>query len=376
MNKRIYLDNAASTPVDKRVVEAMQPYWNKVFGNPGGIHLEARMSKEALSNSRKKIAQHLQVEASEIIFTSGGTESNNLAIVGFLNSLEKKGSLLDTHIITSSIEHPSVLEIFKKYKDKGLEVDFVQVLGDGTLDLDDLGKKMKTNTSFVSIMYVNNEIGTIQPIKEISKIIKKINPGAVLHTDASQAPLFLNIRPESLGVDMMTIDAQKIYGPKGVGLLFKKRRLKISPVLIGGGQEDGLRPGTENIPLIVGLAESISIACNEREALFNTITNLRNYLISRIENELPKVILNSPKEKSVPNLVNITVPGKNSEMLTIKLDEAGIACGTRSACLHNGEGSYVLEEISGEVRTGLRFGLGKDTTKKDIDHLLETLKKS
>jgi cysteine desulfurase len=213
--KRIYLDHAAATPLDKRVKEAMEPFWSEIFANPGNEHKDGLLAKEHLEKSRETISQILGVRREEIFFTSGGTESNSLALIGFLNYLEDKGKLDGSHIITSVIEHPSVLDIFKKYKKKGLGVDFVPVTGDGLINMRELEQMINEDTVLVSIVYVNSEIGTVQPLKEISNLIKKKNPRVVFHTDASQAPLYLEIKVDGLGVDMMSMDGQKIYGPKG-----------------------------------------------------------------------------------------------------------------------------------------------------------------
>lgn len=374
MQKRIYLDYASSTPLDERVKKEMEPYWNGSFGNPGSIHQEGRNAKEVVENSRKEIASLLEVSSNEIIFTSGGTEANSLAVIGHLNYLDDTDSLNKTHIITSLIEHPSVLDIFKKYQKRGLKVDFLKVKKDGIIDLDNLKEILKPETKMVSIMYVNNEIGTIQPLREASKIIKKNNTKTIFHTDASQAPLLLEIKPYSLGVDMMTIDAQKMYGPKGVGFLYKNKEANISQVLIGGNQEMGYRPGTENVPLIVGLASSLKYAVQEREKLNKKFSDLQEYLISEIEKRIPEAKLNGSREKRIPNNINVIIAGHDSERAVVELDQRGFACSTKSACLRNKmEGSYVIEALSGKAESGLRFTLGRETGREDLEELLNAL---
>ncbi|MBU1557939.1 cysteine desulfurase, partial [Patescibacteria group bacterium] len=266
--KRIYLDHAAATPVRKEVLGAMQPYWNENFGNPGSIHKEGVIAKKAVYESRKKISELLNSSEDEIIFTSCGTESNSLAVFGFIDKLtEKNNDIKNLHLITTVMEHPSILDLFKKYEKKGAQVDYLKIDKEGIVDLKHFREILKPNTALVSVMYANNEIGTVQPISKLSHIIRNNNKNlssgdlnTVFHVDASQAPLYLNLDVKSLGVDMLTIDGQKIYGPKGIGVLYKKRGIEINPLLVGGSQEMGYRAGTENVPSIVGLAKALELA--------------------------------------------------------------------------------------------------------------------
>jgi cysteine desulfurase len=370
--RRIYLDYAASTPLDSRVKKAMEPFWDEHFGNPGGIYQEGIYAKKVLEESRSKTAELLGARSEEIIFTSGGTESNSLAIIGFFNLLEEKNLLKGNHVITSTIEHPSVLEIFKKYESKGLEVSFAPVDKDGILDLESFKKLLKENTVFVSIMYVNNEIGTIQPVKEVSKILKEFNDEIVFHSDASQGPLFLDVDVNNLGVDLMSIDGQKIYGPKGVGVLYIKDGINLNPVIIGGNQEKGLRPGTENVPLIVGLTTALEIADKERKEVKGKTLELREYLLEKLL-KISGVELNGSRENRIANNINVSIKDQDSEYLVVVLDSKGIACATKSACIRDRKiGSYVVQALDGR-ESGLRFSLGRETTKEDLDRTFEAL---
>ena len=291
-SKRIYLDNVASTQLDRRVYDAMRPYWSEVYGNPGGIHKEGVGARKALDKARHIIASCLSAHDDEVIFTGNGTEANNLAILGLVERLETEGiKLSDMHFISSSIEHPSVLDCFKSLEKKGAQVTYVDVDEAGIVNPKGVAEALNEKTVLVSIMAVNNEIGTIMPIREISKQIKsfckrrKDNTGPLyFHTDASQAALLLPLNILRLGVDLLTLDAQKIYGPKGSGALFKKRDVHIESIMMGGSQEFGLRPGTENVPLAVGFAEAFSIAVDEREKENRRLKKLQTYFFYYLRN--------------------------------------------------------------------------------------------
>jgi cysteine desulfurase len=394
MKKVIYLDNAATTPVHKEVILAMRPYWADKFANPGSITKLGVIAKTAIENSRLSIAERLKARAQEIIFTSGGTEANNLAIFGLVNNLERRGvKISDSHFITTNIEHSSVLECFKELERRGAKVDYLLVNDKGLIDLNDLRKKLKPNTVLVSIGYANNEIGVMQPIKEIAKEIRharKLHQNSALvsdfplfHTDASQAGLYCNLSLNELGVDMMTLDAQKIYGPKGVGILFLKTGVRISPIIFGGGQERGLRSGTENVPLIVGMAKALEIARSGYQSSVSIkIKKLRDYFWQKIKKEIPQAVLNGDLENRLPNNLNISIPGIDSEFTVLCLDEQGIVCSTRSACSHDEDGSLVVHSLYkdkgllGEQlgKSTLRFSLGEDIAKKELDFVILKLK--
>lgn len=395
--KRIYLDYAAATPVREEVSEAMRPYWNENFGNPGAIHQEGVVAKKAIQKSRKKIANVLKCLNDEIIFTSSGTESNNLAIFGLIEKLLEEGAdLKDLHLITTVMEHPSILDLFKKYEKKGVQVSYINIDKNGMIDLKEFREALKSNTVLVSVMYVNNEIGIIQPISKIAHILRvfrnKNNELKVkfptnlksdfhfplFHTDASQAPLYLPLDIHSLGVDMMTVDGQKIYGPKGVGILYKKRDVKINSLLVGGNQEMGYRAGTENVPLIVSLGKAIELANKERKKESERLVKLRNYFIDKILKEIEGAVLNGGREGRLPNNVNVSIPNIDSEFMIIKLDNKGISCASKSACMGaKAKESYVIDALCGSgAGSALRFTMGKETTKKDIDFVVEVIKKS
>ena len=382
--KRIFLDNATTTPVRNEVLKTMQPYWNEKFGNPGTIHSFGMEARKALEDSRKKIANILKCQSDEVIFTASGTESNSLAVFGVLDRLEERGKdLSQFHIITTVMEHPSILHWFEKYEKKGVQVSKIGINEEGIVDLKQLRETLQPNTILVSIMYVNNEIGTIQPITKISHIIRDYSQkvgGATLnkiifHTDASQAPLYMNLDVNSLGVDMLTIDGQKIYGPKGVGVLFRKGGIELNPLLVGGSQEMGLRAGTENIPLIVGLAKALELAEEDKTKEIDRLTKIRNHFIDRVLVEIEGSQLNGSREKRLPNSVNISIPNIDSEFMIIKLDNKGIACSSKSACMGKvKKDSYVVEALGNKIGNSLRFTLGRDTTMKDVNFVVDTLK--
>jgi cysteine desulfurase len=401
--KRIYFDIAASTPLDTRVGRAMRPYWSKIYGNAGAIHQEGVAAKRALMKSRETVARIMGARPDEVIFTSGGTESNALAIFGVIRAYEHEhgGDLSGLHVVTTTIEHPSVLESFRELASRGARVDCIDVDSRGFVDMAKIRKVITPTTTLVSVMYVNNEVGTIEPIAEIGRVIQKVKRQAqrqsslklkqkgglkvngsdrvsypYFHTDASQAPLFLPIDVQKLGVDLLTIDAQKLYGPKGVGALYLARGVKIKPVFYGGQQEKGLRPGTEPIPLIVGLASSLAIAHKEREEAARRLTKLRDYFIEQVNKKIPKAVLNGDPTKRLPNNVNFSFPGFDNEFLIISLDARGIACSSRSACLTGGEGSYVVRALGKSTReaaSSIRFSMHKHATKKEVQYVVKAL---
>lgn len=389
-DKRIYMDYASTTPTDAKVLKAMLPYFTDDFGNPSSIHKEGMCAKEALDNARKNIANILNTKAEDIVFTSGGTESNNLAIFGILNTFLNQGTdPRDLHMITSTIEHPSVLEVFRELEKLGVSVTYINTEKEGIVNTKEIKKAIQENTILVSIMYINNEIGTIQPIGEIAKIIKRKRKERIesfssnlqplyFHTDASQAPLYFSLDTVKLGVDMMTLCGQKIYGPKGIGCLYKDKDIQLNSIIKGGSQENGLRAGTENIPLIVGFSKALEIANKDREKESQRVAKLRDYFINKLNKEIPQIELNGSKEQRSPNNINIYIPNIDGEFFTIILDSKGVSCATRSACKESDElqGSYVIDALgyeSSRSKSSLRFTLGKTTNKKDIDFVISIL---
>lgn len=381
----MYLDYAAATPLSAEAYSAMKPYMADNFGNPSSLHKEGLAAKQGLNEAREKVAEALGVRADEIIFTSGGTESNNLAILGFFESLKKKSNKLeDLHAITSEAEHSSVMQCFKKLERQGLRVDYVKILSSGLPDLADLKGKLKKETVFASFMLVNNEIGTILPLREIRKILDrfaKLNnlPEITLHTDAVQAPLYIETNPTSLGAGLLTLDGAKLYGPKGSGLLFKKKGVQLSAIAEGGAQERGLRAGTPNVPAIVGLSVALHLAVKNRASESERLTRLREVFLKELNLALPQVKLVGMSTPRIANNINIFIPKIESEFAVIKLDHEGFAVSSASACLLEGpQGSYVTSLILKEgVQKGsaIRITMGRDTTASHLAKLLKALKR-
>ncbi len=376
MSNRIYLDHAATAPEDKRVLEVMRKISAETYGNPSSIHKEGVAAKKILEEARKNIADILRARPDEIIFTSGGTESNNLAIFGAMGDVSK------AHIIVSSIEHPSVLECVRELERRGVEVTYVPVESDGIVSPKSVKNALRENTALVSVMYANNEIGTVQPIAEIAKIIRQRNKAggkALFHTDACQAVNYLDMNVLKLGVDLMTFNASKIYGPKGIGALFVKRGVKLAPQIFGGGQERGLRSGTENVPAIAGFAEAMRIAEKMKWKESARLVKLRDFFISEILSKTPDTVLNGSANERLPNNVNISFLGADAEEVIIALDARGIAASTGSACANigrEGKVSDVILALDGDrIRAmgSVRFTLGRGTKKEDIARVMREL---
>ncbi|KAF6246915.1 cysteine desulfurase NifS [Nitrosopumilus sp. b3] len=367
----IYLDNAASTKIHEDVLETMLPYLKEQYGNPSSIHRYGRLSHKAIEKARKQIAFLINAEPSEILITSGGTESNNTALRGV--AMKNPSS----QIITSSIEHDAILEPCKKLSQSGFDIDYLPVDSFGMVDILELKNHISDKTCLVSIMFGNNEVGTIQQISEIAKICneKKIP----FHTDAVQAVGKIPIDVKKLGIDLLSISSHKLYGPKGIGALFIKNGISIDPVILGGGQENGLRSGTENVANIVGFGKACEIAQSHLDENMFNMKKLRDYMIKKVLDDIPQVTLNGHSESRLPNNIHFTFLGVNGEDLIIKLDEFGIAASTGSACSVNTQkASHVLESMgfSLEQITGsLRLTLGIFNNKDEIDETVEVLKK-
>ncbi len=375
----IYLDNAASTAVHPEVVKEMLPYFDVQYGNPSSIHQFGRKAKNAIQKARKQVAVLIGAEPDEILFTSGGTESNNTILYGFptLRDVSHVSFSFDkNHIITSSIEHEAILEPCKKLEEKGVKITYLPVDEHGIIDSNDVTNSIAENTVLVSIMFANNEVGTIQPIKEISEICKKYQ--IPLHTDAVQAVGKVPINVKELGVDALSISSHKINGPKGIGALFIKKGLKIVPYITGGGQENGLRSGTENVASIVGFGKACEIAKERFNENISHFQTLHSSMLSRIVKEIPHVKLNGHPEKRIFNNIHFTFLGVNGEDLIIKLDEHGIAASTGSACsVHTQKASHVLKamDFNHEQITGsLRMSFGYMNTLDEVEQTVEVLK--
>jgi cysteine desulfurase len=384
MNKKIYLDYASTTPVSKRVFKKMKPYFMDVFFNASSIHKGGLLAKKAIQESREKIARIISVRSQDVYFVGSGTESINLAMLGvvrkFLNDENLKIQLNGEkpHLIITSVEHPAVMEAARRLEREGAELTIIPVLQNGLVETQKLRAALKPNTVLVSVMFANNEIGTILPISKISREIqeykKKIgrekNEFPFFHTDASQAVNYFSVQVEKLGVDLMTIDAGKFYGPKGVGVLYKKHSVPIEPIIFGGSQEDGLRAGTENVAGIVGCAEAFVESQKMREAESKRIIFLQLYFMEEVLKIFPNAILNGDLRERLPNNVNFCFPESNAEFLVLALDVKGVAVSSTAACKSLGDNSYsyVVEALGRPecASSSIRFSFGRDTTKKEL----------
>jgi cysteine desulfurase len=367
--RRVYMDHAATTYVDPRVVQAMLPYFTECFGNASSLHSFGREAKEALEHSREIVAKALGASPNEIFFTSGGTESDNLAIKGVIYANRNKN-----HIITSIIEHHAVLETCNSLQEQGVEVTYLPVDKQGFVSLNHLEDALTEKTGLVTIMHANNEIGTIEPIKEIGKITRE--RGVYLHTDAVQSFGKIPTNVNDLNVDLLSISGHKIYGPKGVGVLYVREGVKIEPVQHGGGHERGMRSGTENVPGIVGLAKAVEISHAEMGKESQRLTRLRDKLIKGVL-EIEDSWLNGHPTKRLPNNSNFSFSGIEGESLILRLDARGVAASTGSACSSgSGAPSHVLTSIGltpEQANGSLRLTLGKCNTEEDVDYVLKVL---
>jgi len=367
----IYLDNAASTQIHNDVLDSMLPFLKEQYGNPSSIHRYGRLSRKAIHKARKQIASLINADPAEILITSGGTESNNTVLIGISSQFP------DSQIITSSIEHDAILEPCKKLISNGFQVNYLSVDKFGMINTMDLKNIISKKTSLVSIMFGNNEVGTIQPISEIVKICHENK--VVFHTDAVQAVGKVAIDVKELGVDLLSISSHKLHGPKGVGALYIKDGVKINPVILGGGQEFRLRSGTENVASIVGFGQACEIAQNNLIENSSLIKKLQTLLIKRVLDEIPEVTFNGHSEYRLSNNAHFTFLGVSGEDLIIKLDEYGVAASTGSACSVNTQkASHVLESMgfSLEQITGsLRLTVGIFNTENEINKTVDILKK-
>ena len=371
--KHVYLDYAATTPIDPRVVKSMLPYFTNKFGNPMSLHILGQRAKQALEQSRKIIADLIEANSNEIIFTSSATESNNLAIKGVAFANKNKGK----HIIISQIEHDCVLQSAKYIEKQGFEITRLKNDKYGLVNLEQLKKAIKKNTILVSIMHANNEFGTIQPIAQIGKICKSKN--VLFHTDIAQTFGKIPINVNKMNIDLLTASSHKMYGPKGIACLFIRKGVKIEPILHGGGQESGLRSSTSNIAGIVGFAKAVEIAKKEMKAEAQKQVKLRNKLINNILKQIPNSYLNGHPEKRLSNNINLRFDFIEGESIVIRLDLLGIAGSTGSACssmkLQPSPALLALGLKPHQAHGSLRLSLGKWTTEKEIDYALKVLPK-
>jgi cysteine desulfurase len=379
MFRRIYLDNSATTAADPRVIKEMLPYFSEKFGNASSIHYFGQESRGAIDRARHRVAELINSVPNEIVFTSGGTEANNLAIKGLCEANAKYGK----HIITSSIEHPAVKSVCESLEQQGFEVTYLPVYEDGIVRIDDVINAIRDDTILISVMLANNEIGTIQPIREISQLVKtQRDSGNKLwfHTDAVQAAGRISVDVQELGIDLLTLSAHKIYAPKGVGALFVRRGVRIQNQNIGGHQERERRGGTESVPLIVAFGKACELAKNEFESRNNHVESLRNNFEQYVSEQISGVEFNGNREKRLSHLSNISFYGIEGEGLLINLDMNGIAVSTGSACSSgNLEPSPVILALGRDeqlARGAIRFSFGKDNSREDVDYLMEILPKA
>lgn len=369
----IYLDYAAATPLEPEVLAAMQPFLQEHFGNPSALYSAGRTTKAALTAAREKIASVLSATSDEIIFTGSGTESDNMAILGVAQAARKAGK--GNHIITSAIEHHAVLKACDVLEQYGFVITRLPVDAHGFVTKQSLAKALRTDTILVSIMYANNEIGTIQPITDLAALAHK--NGALFHTDACQAAGYLPLNVKKLGVDLMTLNAGKIYGPKGVGLLYVRTGVQIEPLLFGGAQEARRRAGTENVAAIIGFSKALELAEQRRETETTRLIELRDYFFTEIEKRIPEVLINGDRVKRLPNNIHLAFADISGESIVSFLDEFGIAAATGSACdSQSFEPSHVVIAlgIPFEYINGcLRLTMGQQTTRQHLDYVLTQL---
>lgn len=374
-SKRIYADAAAATPLSHRVKKALTHALD-TYGNPGALHLEAVVAKRELEHARKKIAEAIGAHEDEIVFTASGTEANNLAILGTLGPRLRLGEKLSA--VTSPIEHQSVLAPLRSLEKEGLEISLAGVQQDGLIFPNAVADCLRADTALVSIQLVNSEMGAIEPVRDIAKSLRRGDIKPLLHVDASQAPLWLDLKVERLGVDMMTLDAQKVLGPKGIGCLYVKRGTNIDPIMWGGGQEGGKRAGTENAPLAVAFATALADAQAGVLKRVKKVSAVRDYLLAEIKKVLPDAVMHGPEgENRAANNVSISIPGLDAQMCVVAMDAAGIAISARSACsTDDEEPSYVLLAMGIDKKTAsetIRITLLPDASYGDARRIAQAL---
>ncbi len=373
--RRVYLDHAATTPLDPRVLEAMHQVWQQGWGNASSIYYEGREARRVLEAARRDVAKVLGARANDIVFTSGGSESDNAAIRGAAFASQRRGR----HIITSAIEHHAVLHSVEQLEREGFSATYLPVDGEGFVNPDDLAQALRPDTTVVSIMYANNEVGTVQALADLVRVVKDFDRHIVFHTDAVQAAGSLDLDVDALGVDMLSLAAHKFYGPKGVGVLYIRPRTPFLGQALGGSQERNRRAGTEDVAGAVGLALALQLAEADRAANSPHVGDLRDYLWTQLTQRLPSVRITGPMDaaKRLPNSFSCCIEGVEGEAVLIQLDLNGVSASSGSACTTGSlEPSHVLIAMGVPVdvaRASLRLTLGRDNTREDIDLLLEKL---
>ncbi|HVW23216.1 MAG TPA: cysteine desulfurase family protein [Candidatus Saccharimonadales bacterium] len=375
-SKQIYLDHAAATPLDPSVLAAMQPYWQTEFYNPSATYLPAVQVRQALHTARSNVAQLLGARPAEIIFTAGGTEANNLAIHGVMRQFP------DANLAVSVVEHESVLKPAGRY-----DCRQVAVSTDGRLNLDDLRANIDDQTVLVSVMYANNEVGTVQPLNDVGRLVADLRRERLakgnqlplyLHSDACQAANYLDLHVARLGVDLLTLNGGKIYGPKQSGALYVRAGVKVLPLIDGGGQEQGLRSGTENVAAAAGFAAAMQLAHDQRGDESRRLAGLQQQFIKLLAEQLPDAVINGSLKHRLPNNIHLTLPGQDNERVLFKLDEMGILAAAGSACsASDEEPSHVLKALGlsdAEAQASLRFTMGRGTTQLQIEKTVAALK--
>lgn len=373
MNREIYLDNSATTKPYDEVVQYIFEVSKDIYGNPSSLHTKGIEAENLVKRARVQIAEALKVDSKEIFFTSGGTESNNLAILGFLKANPRAGK----HIITSEIEHPSVLEVYKQLEKEGYKVDFIPVDNQGIISLDILKNVLDSDTALLSFIHTNNETGSIQPIEEINKMRKAICPASALHVDAVQAFGKTCIYPTSYGIDLLSFSSHKIHGPKGMGALYIRKGVKVKPILLGGGQETSLRSGTENVSGICGFGLATEKIFKNIEESYSHVSALKERFILKIKECFENAMINSPEHAS-PYIINVSFPNLKSEVLLHHLEQKNIFVSTGSACSsHKSNHSHVLKAMGVSpkyIDGAIRFSLSFSNTISDMDETINALK--
>ena len=368
----IYLDNSATTPIKSEVLQEMMPYLTTEYGNASSLYSVGRSAKRAIEKARNRVAELLNCNHNEIYFTGGGSESDNIALKGFVYANKEKGN----HIITSKIEHPAILETCKTLERQGFEVSYINVNENGIIDVEELRKSIKTNTILISVMTANNEGGTVQPIEEIAKIAHDNN--IIFHTDAVQAIGNVQIDVEKMRIDMLSLSSHKINGPKGVGALYIKNGIEVEKFINGGHQEKDRRAGTENVAGIVGIGKAAEIARKNMETHIRNLSKIRDYYIKKVQKEIPNIRINGSMENRLPGNANISFKGINASELIFKLDERGICVSSGSACSSgNRNPSHVLIAMNVPevyLNSAIRTTFGDNNTFEQVDYVVKILK--